>query len=84
MGDDSPTYTLINATPSPYGRKNSIAMYEKGINFEVRWEKPWEPETIVMTTNTVAEVAHSFARHGNSCPRSTYILTTRTRIHCQL
>jgi hypothetical protein len=41
MGDDSPTYTLINATPSPYGRKvNSIAMYEKGINFEVRWEKP--------------------------------------------
>lgn len=47
MGEVAPTYTLINATPSPYGRKNAIVMYEKGIPFDVRWEKAWEPETIV-------------------------------------
>jgi glutathione S-transferase len=45
--DTDATYTLINATPSPYGRKNAIAMLEKGIKFNVKWEKPWEKDAAV-------------------------------------
>jgi glutathione S-transferase len=41
--DYNPIYTLINATPSPYGRKAAIVMHEKGIAFEFRFDKPWEP-----------------------------------------
>jgi glutathione S-transferase len=83
MGDDSPTYTLINATPSPYGRKNSIAMYEKGINFEVRWEKPWEPETIVGDYSPLQQLP--ILLHGTSekvaAYDSTYILDYLELMH---
>ena len=34
-------YTLINAGPSPYGRKVSVAMHEKGIAFETVFDLPW-------------------------------------------
>lgn len=38
-------YTLINAKPSPYGRKVAIAMLEKGIAFDVRYDVPWGNQT---------------------------------------
>jgi glutathione S-transferase len=34
--------TLISATPSPYARKNRIALLEKGIPFETKYEIPWD------------------------------------------
>ncbi len=34
-------YELINARPSPYGRKVSIAMHEKGLAFAVTYDLPW-------------------------------------------
>ena len=37
--------TLISATPSPYARKNRIAMLEKGIPFELKTEIPWHSTT---------------------------------------
>lgn len=37
--------TLISATPSPYARKNRIALLEKGIPFELRSEIPWHSTT---------------------------------------
>lgn len=37
--------TLISATPSPYARKNRIAMLEKGIPFKVQSEIPWHSTT---------------------------------------
>ena len=37
--------TLISATPSPYARKNRIAMLEKGIAFELKTEIPWHSTT---------------------------------------
>ncbi|CZR68192.1 uncharacterized protein PAC_18091 [Phialocephala subalpina] len=37
--------TLISATPSPYARKNRIAMIEKGIPFELKSEIPWHSTT---------------------------------------
>lgn len=37
--------TLISATPSPYARKNRIALIEKGIPFELKSEIPWHAAT---------------------------------------
>ncbi|KAK0121854.1 hypothetical protein ONS95_010133 [Cadophora gregata] len=37
--------TLISATPSPYARKNRIALLEKGIPFELKTEIPWHSTT---------------------------------------
>ncbi|KAF2427669.1 glutathione S-transferase [Tothia fuscella] len=37
--------TLLSATPSPYARKNCIAMLEKGIEFDIRNEIPWHAAT---------------------------------------
>jgi glutathione S-transferase len=37
--------TLISATPSPYARKNRIALIEKGIPFELKSEIPWHSDT---------------------------------------
>lgn len=38
-------YTLINARPSPYGRKVAIVMLEKHIAFDVRFDVPWGNQT---------------------------------------
>ena len=32
---------LINARPSPYGRKVAIALHEKGVSFETIFDLPW-------------------------------------------
>ena len=83
MGEVAPVYTLINATPSPYGRKNSIAMYEKGIPFTVRWEKPWEPDTIVGDYSPLQQLP--ILLHGTSeevaAYDSTYILDYLELMH---
>lgn len=33
--------TLINARPSPYGRKVAVALIEKGLDYDVRYDLPW-------------------------------------------
>ncbi|MEG8019603.1 glutathione S-transferase N-terminal domain-containing protein [Sphingomonas sp. LR55] len=38
-------YRLVNARPSPYGRKVAIALIEKGIPFEVIDDEPWSDHT---------------------------------------
>ena len=38
-------YVLINARPSPYGRKVAIALLEKGLDYEVRYDRPWNEGT---------------------------------------
>jgi glutathione S-transferase len=85
MVDDTPTCTLINATPSPYGRKNFIAMYEKGIYFEVRWEKAWEPETIVGDYSPLQQLLIPLHGASEKVPAydSTYILDYLEFMHCQ-
>ncbi|WP_068073620.1 glutathione S-transferase family protein [Novosphingobium lentum] len=34
-------FTLINARPSPFGRKVAIALIEKGIAYDVQYDVPW-------------------------------------------
>src|SRR3546814_425550 len=38
-------FTLINARLSPYGRKVAILLKEKGLDFEVQYDKPWNEGT---------------------------------------
>ncbi len=38
-------YQLINARPSPYGRKVAIALYEKRVRFETIFDLPWAEAT---------------------------------------
>lgn len=38
-------YRLINARPSPFGRRVAIALIEKGVDFEVTYDVPWGPDT---------------------------------------
>ncbi len=38
-------FKLINARPSPYGRKIAIALHEKGIAYDVQYDVPWGNET---------------------------------------
>lgn len=37
--------TLISATPSAYARINRIAFMEKGVDFELKNEVPWNSDT---------------------------------------
>jgi glutathione S-transferase len=34
-------YRLVNARPSPYGRKVAVALHEKGVQFENLFDLPW-------------------------------------------
>ncbi|WP_156679316.1 glutathione S-transferase N-terminal domain-containing protein [Sphingomonas profundi] len=38
-------YTLINARPSPFGRKVAIVLHEKHIVFDVHYDVPWGDRT---------------------------------------
>lgn len=38
-------WQLISATPSPYARKVRIALQEKGLDFELKTEVPWDHTT---------------------------------------
>jgi glutathione S-transferase len=48
--------TLISATPSPYARKNRIALLEKGIPFKLRTEIPWHSTTETPKYNPLEEL----------------------------
>jgi len=47
---------LIIARPSPYARKARIALLEKGIQFEVVVDNPWQPDSAVAQANPLGKV----------------------------
>lgn len=47
---------LISATPSAYARINRIAMMEKGVEFELRNEVPWNLDTETPTYNPLEKL----------------------------
>lgn len=49
--------TLISATPSPYARKNRIALLEESIPFSLRSEIPWESGTETPQHNPLEKAA---------------------------
>lgn len=48
--------TLVSATPSPYARKNRIALLEKGIPFELKTEIPWHSTTCTPQYNPLEKL----------------------------
>lgn len=38
-------FTLINARPSPFGRKVAIVLREKGLAYDVQYDVPWGEQT---------------------------------------
>ena len=65
---------LINARPSPFGRKVAIALLEKGIEFETIWDEPWGNETCVAEHNPLAQLPILITDDGETLFESTYIL----------
>ena len=49
-------FTLINAGPSPFGRKVAIALLEKGLEFDVRMDTPWAAGTITPQYNPLEQL----------------------------
>jgi len=65
---------LINARPSPFGRKVAVTLLEKGIVFETEWDEPWGNETCVADHNPLAQLPILIADDGETLFESTYIL----------
>lgn len=65
---------LINAKPSPFGRKVVIALYEKGIPFEMQWDIPWHEDTCVGQWNPLQQLPILIADDGETVYESSYIL----------
>jgi glutathione S-transferase len=65
---------LINAPPSPFGRKVAVALYEKGIAFETIWDEPWGSETITADYNPLAQLPILITDDGKVLYESNYLL----------
>jgi glutathione S-transferase len=65
---------LINARPSPFGRKVAVALHEKGVPFETVWDQPWGAETCVGHYNPLSQLPVLIADDGEICFESNYIL----------
>lgn len=59
---------LINAHPSPYGRKVAIALREKGIAYDVQYDEPWGNGN---RARCAVRWARSTAESDRGDPRST-------------
>lgn len=68
------SFTLINARPSPFGRKIAIAMIEKGIDYEVRYDVPWGNQTCTPEFSPLEQLPILIVDQGEPIYDSTYIL----------
>lgn len=68
------TYLLINARPSPFGRKVAIAMIEKGLPFDVRYDQPWGSDSCTPAYNPLEQLPILVLPDGESVYDSTHIL----------
>ena len=65
---------LINARPSPYGRKVAIALKEKNIPYEVHYEMPWGDETCTPQHSPLEQLPILLLDEGGTVYDSSYIL----------
>ena len=68
------SFTLINARPSPFGRKVAIALIEKDIEYAVRYDLPWGGETCTPKYSPLEQLPILIDEKGESIYDSTYIL----------
>ena len=67
-------FTLINAPPSPYGRKVAVVLREKDIGHEVRYDLPWGPDTCTPEYSPVQQLPILIADDATRVYDSSYIL----------
>lgn len=67
-------FTLVNARPSPFGRKVAIALIEKGLDYDVRYDVPWGPGTCTPQYSPLEQLPILIAEDGETIYDSTYIL----------
>jgi glutathione S-transferase len=65
---------LISATPSPYARKVRIALFEKGLPFELMTEVPWDSTTATPKYNPLEKLPVLILEDGSSIYESSFIL----------
>lgn len=65
---------LISALPSPYARKVRIALFEKGIPFELITETPWESTTQTPRHNPLEKLPILLTEQGEALYESHFIL----------
>lgn len=65
---------LINALPSPFGRKIEIALKEKGIPYTVEYDMPWNDTTRTPDFNPLEQLPLVILEDGRSVYDSHYIL----------
>ncbi len=65
---------LVNAGPSPFGRKVMVALHEKEIPFELQWDIPWHGDTVTPDLNPLEQLPILIAETGEAVYESSYIL----------
>lgn len=65
--------TLISATPSAYARINRIAFMEKGVDFELKNEVPWNHDTETPKFNPLEKLPILILDDGSSLYDSAHI-----------
>jgi glutathione S-transferase len=67
-------FTLINARPSPFGRKVAIALIEKGLAYDVRYDVPWGNTTCTPEFSPLEQLPILITEDGEAVYDSTFIL----------
>lgn len=67
-------FRLINARPSPYGRRVAIVLIEKGLDYEVTYDVPWGPGTCTPEYSPFQQLPILITPDGQSLYESGYIL----------
>ena len=65
---------LLSATPSPYARKVRIALAEKGLDFELMTEVPWNEGTATPAYNPLEKLPVLILDDGQTVFESDFIL----------
>lgn len=68
------TFTLINAGPSPFGRKVAIALIEKKLDYSIQYDLPWSDKTCTPNYSPLQQLPILVEKNGNCIYDSTYIL----------
>lgn len=67
-------FTLINARPSPFGRKVAIALREKGLAYTVQYDVPWGEGTCTPQYSPLEQLPILITETGENIYDSAYIL----------
>jgi glutathione S-transferase len=68
------SFKLINALPSPYGRKVAIVLEEKGLRYEVQYDRPWNEGTCTPRYNPLEQLPILVLESGETVYDSPYIV----------